>query len=85
MVNDTLWITDEQRSLISNLNLPFQTFPEWVPLNARALLLDLQKYVETELLEVLKLPGFENVKCVFFNFIIFLFDFIILFILPLSL
>jgi hypothetical protein len=60
--DDDLWITIEQRSVISNLNLQDQYFPDWVPLVARALLIDLQIYVELELQKVLKLPGFENIK-----------------------
>jgi hypothetical protein len=60
--NDNGWITIEQQSVISNLNLPIQYFPDWVPIDVRALLIDLQIYVELELQKVLKLPGFEKIK-----------------------
>jgi hypothetical protein len=60
--NDNRWITFEQRSVVSELNLPSQYFPDWVPLDARKFLTELQIYVELELQKVLKLPGFEKIK-----------------------
>jgi hypothetical protein len=60
--NDNRWITLEQRSVISNLNLPTQYFPDWVPPVARALLINLQIYVEQQLVNVLETSSFEKIK-----------------------
>ena len=61
-LDDSAWITQSQRKTIVDLGLPAQSFPQWVSIGARVLLIDLQIYCELEIRKLKTIAGFEGVK-----------------------
>jgi hypothetical protein len=61
-LDDSAWITQPQRKTIVHLGLPAQSFPQWVSIGARVLLIDLQIYCELEIRNLKTNAGFEDDK-----------------------